>query len=100
MNGSTGGSRLQRGQPNSTRSGLEKPSPIVAVTMGADGEVRPRIKMSFSSKQRPPPVAVLGRPNSSDSIGMSLESGVRPGSSSTTPTKRAIGHSDSIASLR
>jgi hypothetical protein len=101
-----GGSRLQRGQPNSTTSGLEKPSPVVAVAVGADGRARPRIKMSFNSKQeRPAPVAVLSYGPSSEG-----ESGVsstrqrsRPASAGTTPTNnssKSISHSDSIASLR
>jgi hypothetical protein len=108
-----GGSRLQRGQPNSTTSGLEKPSPVVAVAVGADGRARPRIKMSFNSKQqRPAPVAVLSYGPSSDG-GRSVEgeSGTcsttrqrsRPASAGTTPTNsssKSISHSDSIASLR
>lgn len=87
-----GGSRLQRGQPNSTTSGLEKPSPVVAVALGVDGQTRPRIKMSFNSKVRPP-LAVPGSTTRS-----AVESGARV--TSTPPTKKAISHSDSIASLR
>ncbi len=105
-----GGSRLQRGQPNSTTSGLEKPSPVVAVAVGADGRARPRIKMSFNSKQqRPAPVTVLSYgPSSGDAV--EGESGTsstrqrsRPASAGTTPTNsssKSISHSDSIASLR
>jgi hypothetical protein len=110
-----GGSRLQRGQPNSTTSGLEKPSPVVAVAVGADGRARPRIKMSFNSKQqRPAPVAVLsysGRgPSNDGGRNIEGESGTsstrqrsRPASAGTTPTNnssKSISHSDSIASLR
>jgi hypothetical protein len=107
-----GGSRLQRGQPNSTTSGLEKPSPVVAVAVGADGRARPRIKMSFNSKQqRPAPVAVLSYgPSSDGGRNIEGESGTsatrqrsRPASAGTTPTNsssKSISHSDSIASLR
>ena len=100
-----GGGRLQRGQPNSTSSGLEKPSPIVAVAVGADGQARPRIKMSFNNKGERPKMTLFN--------GTGVGSGVnadaaaeQPGSSSqrpaesTTPTTRGISHSDSIASLR
>jgi hypothetical protein len=100
-----GVSRLQRGQPNSASSGLEKPSPVVVVPAGA-GQARPRIKMSFNSKggdDRPKLALAELTAAENGKRGVSeprQSSSSKPAGTATPTTAKAISHSDSIASLR
>jgi len=91
--------KLQRGQPNATSSGLEKPLPS-PVMDSATGKAR--IKMSFKERDRPQvkvngpvPMKVVGSPKNSRKTRPSpsekkLQSG----------EKKKLSHGDSITSLR
>jgi len=82
--------KLQRGHPNSTSVGLERPSPVLGEE-AADGRgSKPRIKMSFKGKERPI-MKVVDIPS---------QGAVKAPCSPTMSPRKTLSHGDSIASLR
>eukprot|EP00092_Neocalanus_flemingeri_P040624 GFUD01044233.1.p1 GENE.GFUD01044233.1~~GFUD01044233.1.p1 ORF type:complete len:1367 (-),score=336.91 GFUD01044233.1:86-4186(-) len=85
--------KLQRGHPNTTSVGLEKPSPVLGEEkLGC----KPRIKMSFKEKTRPV-IDVSQGPLKATLSPLKRGSPLMRGSPSD---KKKLTHGDSIASLR
>ena len=88
-------SKLQRGQPNSTTVGLEKPlpSPVLDTTSG-----KARIKMSFKERDRP---KVIIPTDKSGSLGLTSPLKKSPCEKKLASSeKKKLSHGDSIASLK
>jgi len=83
-------SKLQRGHPNATSVGLEKPSPIIPESAEVDGIPKPRIKMSFKGRDRPAAFSSEGSSGPLKANGSPLKA--------KSPKK--LTHEDSIANLR
>jgi len=83
--------KLQRGHPNTTSVGLERPSPVLGESEGQLGS-KPRIKMSFKGKERPvmKVVEISQGPVKATSSPLKAKS----------PAEKKLTHGDSIASLR
>jgi len=84
--------KLQRGHPNTTSVGLERPSPVMGEEAGGAVGCKPRIKMSFKGKERP-----IMKGVELPSQGP-IKATCSPGKSQS-PRKK-MSHGDSIASLR
>ena len=87
-------SKLLRGRPNSTTSGLEKPSPVQIPIVGPHGNIR--IKNSFKLKDRPAALKAMVPILTEKTSPRSKPSPAR----GTRQSPRTLSHSDSITSLR
>ena len=87
--------KLQRGHPNTTSVGLERPSPVLGENEGHVGS-KPRIKMSFKGKERPVVKAVEITHSQGQGPMKATNSPVKIKS----PKQKKLTHGDSIASLR
>jgi len=87
-------SKLQRGHPNTTSVGLERPSPVLGDDVAVGGS-KPRIKMSFKGKERPSIIKVVDiNPHQGP-----VKARNSPVKTNKSPRK-TMSQSDSIASLR
>merc|ERR1719347_647633 len=82
--------KLQRGHPNSTSVGLERPSPVLGEETADGRGSKPRIKMSFKGKERPI-MKVVDIPS---------QGAIKAPCSPTMSPRKTLSHGDSIASLR
>jgi len=92
LNKSSFKTKLQRGHPNTTSVGLERPLPSPVVGGAANLGGKPRIKMSFKEKERPN-VKIVDIPQGP------LKATVSP-LRGRSPSKKKLSHGDSLASLK
>ena len=82
--------KLQRGHPNTTSVGLERPSPVMGEEAGGAVGCKPRIKMSFKGKERP---IMKG-------VELPSQGPIKATCSPGKSPRKKMSHGDSIASLR